>query len=246
MLSASGSQVEANPVTNATVASEHRKKKLVRKNSGPNPLKYKVWILGHLMALVFGAISSAFQLLWLPNRYYINSISYRLSLLGSVLALGATFSHRFGLRFLPPALTMLAQQNFQYLVLAFLWCFTFKSNFKLIPFLLISILQVGAHKKIGFIEKQLDFLASLIAYDELFLIGYLLLRTVFLRAWAGYQLVVFLVFYWLRILYNKETGNLFRSIVDRLDGKVQGKNEKLNHYWSKTKMFLDEKQQSEQ
>jgi hypothetical protein len=245
MASTSGSQTETKPITNATVASEHRKKKLVRKNSGPNPLKYKIWLAGHLMSLIFGGISSIFQLLWLPNRYYINSISYRLSLLGSVLALGATFSHKFGLRFLPPPLTMVAQQNFQYLVLAFLWCFTFKSVFKLIPFLLISTLQLGAHKKIGAIEKQLDFLASLIAYDELLLIVYLFLRTVFLRGWSGYQLVVFLVFYWLRILYNKETGNLFRSIVDRLDGKIQGKNEKLTHYWDKTKMFFDEKQHSE-
>lgn len=234
------------PVTNATVAPEHRKKKLVRKVSGPNPLKYKIWLVGHIMSLVFGAISSGFQLFWLPNKYYINSISYRLSLLGSVLALGGTFSHKFGLHFLPPALTMVAQQNFQYLVLAFLWCFTFKSVFKLIPFMLISILQLGAHKHIGAIESQLDFLASLIAYDELFLIVYLLLRTIFLRGWSGYQLVVFLVFYWLRILYNKETGNLFRSIVDRLDGKVKGKNEKTDHYWGRVKEFLHEKQQTEQ
>ena len=82
---------------------------------------------------------------------------------------------------------------------------------------------------------------SLRAYDELLLVVYLLLRTLFFRNTSGYQLTIFLVFYWLRILYNKETTNLFQTIIERLDGKVCNvKNPKVQHYWYKIKTFVNE------
>lgn len=234
---------EAVPITNATVAPEDKKKKLVRKQLGPNPIKYKLWLAGHITTIVFGTVSLVFQLFWLRNRYYINSISYRLAFVGAVTALTATLSHKFSLRYLPPGPTLIAQQNFQYLTLAFIWIFTFKSVFKIIPYFLISILQLGAHKKIAAITNQGPFLASIIAFDELFLIFYLLLRTILFRSTSGYQLSVFLLFYWLRILFDKETGNLFRVIVQRLDGKILGvKNPKVQHIWTRVKEFLDSKQ----
>ena len=197
--------------------------------------------------LVFGSISFIFQILWLPNYYYINSISYRLGLIGSIAALTATFSHKFGLHNLPNIGTLLSHQNFQYLVLAIVWIFSFKSVFKILPYFLLALLHIGNLKKILFITKELDFLASVIAYDELLLVVYLLLRTLFFRNTSGYQLTIFLVFYWLRILYNKETTNLFQTIIERLDGKVCNvKNPKVQHYWYKIKTFVNEKQQQEQ
>lgn len=235
---------KATPITNTTVAPEHKKKKLVRKQVGSNQLKYKAWAIGHICTIVFGVITFFFQIFLLPNKWYINSICYRLSLFGSMVALTATFSHKFGIKNLPPFPTLIAQQNFQYLTLAIIWCFTFKSIFKIIPYFLISTLQLSAHKNIEAVSKHLTQLASFIAYDELFLIMYLLLRTLFFRNTSGYQLSAFLFFYWLRILYNKETGNLFRSIVTRVDGKVTSstENEKVLHYWSKIKKFVDAKQ----
>lgn len=234
---------KAMPITNTTVPPEVKKKKLVRKQAGSSDLKRKLWEYGHISTLVFGTISFLFQILLLPNKWYINSICYRLSMIGAIVALTATFSHKFGVKYLPPFATLIAQQNFQYLVLAIIWCFTFKSVFKIIPYFLIALLQVSAHKNIDAVLNHLSQLASFIAFDELFLIFYLLLRTLFFRNTSGYQLTAFLFFYWLRILYNKETGNLFRSIIARADGKVTGtKNEKVLHYWSKIKKFLDEKQ----
>ena len=234
----------ATPITNTTVAPEHKKKKLVKKQAGANPLKYKAWAAGHMCTIAFGVITFFFQVFLLPNKWYINSICYRLALIGSMVALTATFSHKFGIKNLPPFATLIAQQNFQYLVLAIIWCFTFKSIFKIIPYFLISTLQLAAHKNIEAVSKHLSELAFFIAYDELFLIVYLFLRTLFFRNTSGYQLSAFLFFYWLRILYNRETGNLFRSIVMRVDGKVTSstENEKVLHYWSKIKKFLDAKQ----
>ncbi|CCE81764.1 Piso0_002433 [Millerozyma farinosa CBS 7064] len=234
----SAKQVE----TNATVNPSHRKRRLMAKAGGVNPLKYKAWVGGHIMCVVFGFISVIFQLLRLPNKYYINSISYRLSLFGAVMALGATISRKYGFSYLPSFSTLVAQQNFQFSVLACIWVFTFKSIFKLLPFLIISTLQLASEKNIEPILKQSGELASLIAFDELFLIFYLLIRTIFFRNTSGFQLVIFLVFYWLRIMFNDETRTLFRTIVARLDGKVSGvKNEKVQHMWKKTKMFIDEK-----
>ncbi|CCE82695.1 Piso0_002433 [Millerozyma farinosa CBS 7064] len=228
--------------TNATVNPSHRKRRLMAKAGGVNPLKYKAWVAGHIMCIVFGFISVIFQLLRLPNKYYINSISYRLSLFGAVMALGATISRKYGFAYLPPFSTLVAQQNFQFSVLACIWVFTFKSIFKLLPYLIISTLQLASEKKIQPVLKQSSELASLIAFDELFLIFYLLIRTIFFRNTSGFQFIIFSVFYWLRIMFNDETRTLFRTIIARLDGKVSGvKNEKVQHMWKKTKMFIAEK-----
>lgn len=221
------------------------KKRLVRKQSLENPNKYKAWLVGHLMCIGFGIISFGFQLLWLPNKWYINSIAYRLSLLGSVFALVSTVFHKFGL-YLPPSSTLIAQQNIQFMILSACWFFTFKSSLKLLPYWLISVLQVSNHFNVKPVMTQADFLASLIAYDELLLVGYLLLRTILFRGTSGFQLVLFCLFYWLRILYNEETANLFRYMMDKLDGRMQGlKNEKVIYYWNKTKAILAQKTQEE-
>lgn len=233
---------ETRTVNVKPVDSYPKKKKLVRKEKPVNPIKYKLWLFGQISCVVFGSISFVFQILWLPNKYYINSICYRLSLLGSIASLLATTSYKFGLKYLPPSSTLIAQQNFQFVTLGVVWLFTFKSVFKIIPFYLIAILQLGAHKDIKVIENQSSFLASLIAYNELIFVVYLLLRTLCFRGTSGFQLVLFLIFYWLRVLYNPETKNLFKTIVDRLDYKVQNvKNEKVLHYWNKGKLMLNEK-----
>jgi hypothetical protein len=229
-------------ITNSTVSPEDKKKTLRRKQTGPNPLKYQLWIAGHLACLVFGSISFLFQIFWLPNVYYINSICYRLSFIGAIMAMTATFSHKFGLNYLPEAPTLIAQQNFQYLVLAIVWIFTFKSIFKIIPYFLISLLQVSKHKKINAVLKSSDALASVIAYDELILILYLFVRTLAFRNTSGYQMVIFLFFYWLRILYNPETGDMFKAIVGRLDWRMSTfKSEKVHKAWGKVKETLDTK-----
>ncbi|GEQ72553.1 hypothetical protein JCM33374_g6240 [Metschnikowia sp. JCM 33374] len=232
------------PITNETVEPKYRKKKLVKKQPSASNLKYTVWLAGHALSVVFGVVTFTWQIFWLRNVWYINSISYRLSLLGSVLALGATMSKKYGLKYLPPFSTLLAQQNFQYLVLAVIWCFTFKSIFKVIPTFTISVLQLSLNKKIAPVLDQADFLASIIAFDELLLIVYLLVRTLLFRYSSGYQLVIVCVFMWLRILFDKDTANLFGYVVEKADGKMSGiKNEKVHKAWGKIKHFLEEKQQ---
>lgn len=229
--------------TNDTVAAKHRKKRLVAKHSGPSKIKYYVWLAGHTMSLLFGLVSFTWQVLWLRNVYYVNSIAYRMSLLGAVMALGASMSKKFGLRYLPPFSTLLAQRNFQYLVLSLVWSFTFKSIFKLIPTLMISFLQLALHFKAKAVLGQADLLASAIAFDEILLVLYLLVRTLLFRYTAGYQLLIMLTFLWLRVLFDESTANMFGYLVIKLDGRVSGvKNEKVQKVWKKIKVFLKEKQ----
>ncbi|EGW34054.1 uncharacterized protein SPAPADRAFT_59476 [Spathaspora passalidarum NRRL Y-27907] len=223
-----------------------KKRKLVRCNKTTNPLKFKIWQVGHFLTLGFGSISLLFQFFWLPNKYYINSICYRLTFIGAIMAMLATFSKKFGLRYLPSPASMLSQQNFQYLILAAVWIVSFKSVFKIIPFYLLSILHIGNWKEVSIIQKESEFISSLIAYDELLLIVYLLLRTIFFRGGSGFQLVLFLIFYWLRILYNKETRRLFGAIIERLDYEMSKvKNEKVSHYWKKIKLSIQDRQEQD-
>lgn len=229
-------------VTNLRVSPDQRKRRLVKKERHSNQWKYNIWTYGHITTIVFGSIYFIMQLLWLPNRFYIQSMCYRLSFVGSTLALFGTVSNKFGVTHLPPLSALLSQENFQYLILAMVWFFTFKSVIKIIPFYLVSVLQFSHHKGIKQVIDQLYILASVIAYDELFLVVYLLLRTVFFRKTSGYQLCLVLGFLWLRILYNPQTRNLAKSVVNALDDKVMDtKNEKIIKPWTNVKAFLEQK-----
>lgn len=238
----SSAEPAATKVSNSTVEPHLRKRKLVRKHQSSSNVKYYVWLAGHIMCLLFGTVMFVFKTLRLKDNYHIGNISYRLTLVGATMAFAATAAHKFGLKFLPPLTTLLAQLNFQYLVLSFVWCFTFKSVLKVIPVFLISFLQLSNHFNVGVIVKQADFLAQIIGFDEIFLIVYLILRTLFFRSTAGYQLVLVLMFLWLRILFDEETAKMFSFIVDKLDGKVSGiKNEKVSKVWKKIRDFINEK-----
>lgn len=229
--------------TNRMVEPDYRKRKLVKKIGGQSKTKYYVWLGGHATSLVFGTVTLIFQIFWLPNVYYINSISYRLCLLGATTAFLATMSHKFGLHYLPPFTTLLVQHNFQYLILAIIWCFTFKSILKILPLYLISLLQLSEHKKVSFIQKHSDSIGSFIGFTELLLMAYLLLRTIAFRSTSGYQFAIMSIFLWLRILFDPDTARMFAYVVDKADSKISTvKNEKVTKAWGKAKKFLHEKQ----
>lgn len=214
------------PPTNATCGGEHRRKRLIPKSKVTNPLKYKSWVIGHSLCIGFGIISLTYQLLRLPNKWWIGSIVYRLSLLGAVIALTATFSHKFGLHFLPPLSLLLSQQNFQFLVLGIIWMCTFQSVFKLSPFVAISCLQLADKYDVKVINDASPFIAAGILGSEVCLTVSLLLRTLYLNGTSGYQLLIYFFFYWLRVLFDPATRTHVKSQVDSLGKFVKGKNEK--------------------
>ncbi|KAG7193353.1 uncharacterized protein KQ657_000770 [Scheffersomyces spartinae] len=229
------------PPASKDTTSGPKKKVLRRKIKGPNPLKKKIWLAGHASVIAFGILYCVLLFLRI-NKWYIRFICYRLSNVGSVFALGAAISHKYGLRYLPPTPTLFAQQDFQYLIIAAVNIISFRSMFKLLPFVLISLLHIGDEFKVTAITGQSTFLASLIAYDELFLIIYLVLRTLLFRSSLGFQLVVYLCFYWLRILYNNDTAKLFSTLMENMDINVSTiKNEKIQKFWAKAKKHIDDR-----
>lgn len=237
-------QPNLNHTTNRKEDPEHRKRKLVLKHSTASKLKYNIWLSGHIACVAFGLLSYIHSILWLPNKWYIGSIIYRLCLYGGCAALTATLSHKFGLHYLPPFTTLMAQNNFQYLVLCSIWSLTFRSVFKLTPMFLISLLQLSDHFKVDAVLKHLDQIGGFIGFSELILLVYLLLRTIFFRGTSGYQLAVMLSFIWLRILFDKPTAQMFAYVIDKADAKVsQVKNPKVQKFWPKIKAFIDEKLQ---
>lgn len=231
--------------SNETVQPNLRKRKLVRKQGGPSKLNYTLWVTGHSLSIVFGLVFIVWQVLFFRDYYHLKGISYRLGLGGAALAYFATMSHKFGLRYLPQFPALLAQLNFQYLVLVTVGCFTFKTIFKILPIFLISVLQIARHKKISFVLKHANFLATVIAFNEIILLAYLLLRTLFFRQTSGFQLVLVLYFMWMRVMFDEATTELFGYVIDKLDTKVSTvKNEKVLKVWNKIKRNIDEKRLS--
>lgn len=233
---------EPKQATNVTVEPELRKKKLVRKTLAPAKTRHMLWMAGHGASVVFGLISLVWTALWLPNRYYIYTISYTVAMVGAATALAMSLSHKYGLKYLPPMTALLAQHNFQFLVLALIWCFTFKTVFKTIPFFLVSLLQLADHFKIGAVVEHAQVVGRVVGINELILVVYLALRTLLFRRTAGYQLVTVLVFFWLRVLFDKDAAHLFAFLIQKLDGHVLGiKNEKVTTAWLKVKGFVEDK-----
>lgn len=228
--------------TNKSVPQEYRKRKLVRKNAGPLALKYGLWIGGHAISVVFGVIYIIWQVLLFNNRYYIKTISYKLSLMGALLALVVTMTRRFGLSNRPRFSLMLAQKNFQYALLLFVWIFTFPSIFKITPTVLISILQLAENKEYSAVLKVGNTFGTIIAFNEIILLFYLLFRTALMLKTSGYQFMLMMTLLWLRVMFDVKTAEMFAYVVDKLDGKVSSvKNKKVTKGWNKFRAFLKEK-----
>lgn len=248
-LSEKPKQSDSNPTdktpleaTNRTVEAQFRKKKLVRKNQGPPKIKYIVWISGHIASIVFGVLSIVWQLLRFNNHYYINSIMYRLSIVGAIVALVTTMTRRFGLSHAPRFSMLLAQKNFQYFLLSFAWLFTFRSVLKIVPTILISVLQLAENRNIPVILSVGKQIGTVIACNEILLLLYLLVRTVFMLKTSGYQFMMMMMLLWLRVLFDVQTARIFAYGVDLLDGKVSSvKNKSLRKAWNKLRAFIKEK-----
>ncbi|RKP29445.1 hypothetical protein METBISCDRAFT_18640 [Metschnikowia bicuspidata] len=231
--------------TNVTFQPEFRKRKLVPKSAGPSGLKYGLWLGGHVGSVVFGTIYHARNLLFLPNRYHINTICYRLSLLCSILALLVTVSRRYGLSHLPRYSMMLALKNIQCILLSLVWLFTFESVFKILPTVLISLLQLAENKEVTVVLKAGDLLGTIITFDEIFLLVYLFLRTLLMFSTSGYQFLAMMMLLWLRVLIDVKTARMLAYTMDLMDGKVSKiQNKKAKKAWSKLKTFIEEKTES--
>lgn len=225
--------------TNDTVDSQYRMRKLVRKHGGPAKSKYVLWFASHCIAVVSGLLYLVFVFILMSNRYYLQTLFYKLTIVGAILACMCTTSRRFGFALLPRFSMLAAQMNFQLVIFMSMWLVTFQSVFKIVPIILISMLQVAAEKKVSFVLKLQNVFSTVIAFNEFFLLVYLLFRAVFMMRTAGYQLVILISLIRLRILFDIQTAEFFAYFIDILDSKVAFlPNDKVRKSWNKLRKFI--------
>lgn len=218
------------------------KRQVLRKKRRTHAWLEQVWAGAQLATVVFGAVYMAYYLT-LRKQRLIPRILYRLVFVGVLTAYGTSLYHAFGTN-VPSGYALLAQELFQYLLWAGVCLITNNSLFKVLPFIIISVLQIGSHFHIAPVELASPQLARVVAYNELVVLGYLLLRTLCFRLTSGFQFVLYVSFYWLRVLYSPPTHALFQYLVLKADAHVAGvKNDKVQKYWGKFKVFLDAKKE---
>lgn len=201
------------------------RKILRRKPPAKKDYIHIVWIAGHAISLVFGLLFfGIYYFHYRHRRSLVSKLFYRLSLFGSISAYSATVVSKFGITS-PNFYALITTENFQYLLLAVVWLFTRAVVFKLAPYVVISFLHLSKHYNLvgKYPKSVVKGLASAISYNELALVLVLSWDTLLFRGTSGFALVIFLMFYWLRIVYSESTNLFFSDVTEVIDQRIIGK-----------------------
>ncbi|KAF6015950.1 hypothetical protein HII12_000513 [Brettanomyces bruxellensis] len=224
------------PVTNS---SEFVHKRLVKKKVEGTPLTQTLWIAGHATTIAMGLIYTVYYLLFRSHVSKISFIAYRLALIGVFLSYSCTILSQFAQKALPSYITLLGTVNFQYLLLAVVWFFNRSSLFKLVPYLIVSVMQLATQFKIDAVLKLSPQLKIAAAYDELLVFVVLTVDTLLMRGTSGYALFLYAAFFWLRIIESENTRYLLYTVAIKLDSTMaKQKNPKVVSSWKSLKRFL--------
>lgn len=233
-----------NTVEPAAINQPHGKKlrKIVKPEDGLKLLK-TVWLAGHGLTLVFGTLYSLYYMKRKTHGFFIPWLSYKLALVGVWMAYTISIQTQYNIKSLPSYSVLIATENFQYLLLSVVWFFNRNSLFKILPFMVVSMLQLAQKFKMVPILKLQKQLSALVLYNELFLFFLLFVDTLLLRGTSGYGLVLYCMFMWLRLLQSENTRMFLYSNIIKFDGLMAKiKNPKVQHFWTVIKTFLSTKQ----
>lgn len=224
-----------------THTSKHRK--LRRKQPVPKPYKKYGWIAGHCLTIFFGLVYDLYYFTFNSHVNWIPHATYRIAFLGVWASYSISILTRFGGSTIPSTFALLSTENYQYLLLSVAWFVNRSSAFKLLNYQIISLLQLSQMFKVKPILQLEQAFKKVIVVNELFLFLLLLTDTLLMRGASGFGLVIFGLFYWLKILYNPSSRALVFSILLRLDGVVsKQKNERVRKAWAQVMQFLREKE----
>ncbi|OUM52366.1 hypothetical protein BVG19_g1548 [[Candida] boidinii] len=219
-------------------------KKILRKKvKQPFPLKKYAWLVGHGVTIVFSIIYFSYYFTRRSHSSIIAFLSYKLAICGVWSSYTASILSQFNKKSLPSYYVLLATVNFQYLLLSILWFFNRASAYKILPFFIVSVLQLSLKFNVQPILSMDSQLKLVIAYDEIFVFVILFFDTLLLRGTSGFGLVIYAMFFWLRMLYSESTRFLVFSVLIKFDGvisKVQ--NEKVQSIWNNMKDKISAKQ----
>ncbi|ANZ74961.1 BA75_02221T0 [Komagataella pastoris] len=206
--------------------SERKRKVLRKKPESTMSTKRYVWLAGHILTLVFGIAYDVLYITLRSRSTWLAPLFYRTSLLGVLACYTLTILTVFGSRAIPSYFTLLATENFRYLLVAILWFFSGNSLFKLLPYTLISILHLGKYLKLRPVLRLETIFKKIIVYNELYVMLVLLADTFMLRGDSGFALVGYIMIYWLRLLYSPQSRQVLYFFISRMDGVVKSQKNK--------------------
>lgn len=218
-------------------------KKLRKINKPPKSYAKSIWLVGHIMTLGFGVFYSLYYFQRKSQHRLVPWVCYKLTLMGVWTAYVTSIQSQYNIKSLPHYTTLVATENFQYLLLSVMWFFNRNSFFKILPFMIVSLLQIATSCKLTAVLKLETQLSKVVLYDELFLFVLLLVDTLLLRGTSGYGLVTYCMFMWLRILQSENTRFFLYDNLIKLDSQISKiKNPKVQQGWLGVKKFLSYKQ----
>ena len=233
---------EKAPASPAAVGSTNGKK-LRKIEKPPKSYSKRIWLVGHIMTLSFGVFYSIYYLQRKSQHRFVPWACYKLTLIGVWTAYLTSIQSQYNIKSLPHYTTLIATENFQYLLLSVMWFFNRNSLFKILPFMIVSLLQVATTCQLTAILKLETQLSKVVLYDELFLFVLLLVDTLLLRGSSGYGLVTYCMFMWLRILQSENTRFFLYDNLIKFDAHISKiKNPKVQEGWLGVKKFLSYKQ----
>lgn len=227
-----------------TLTPEQMKGKKLRKIVKPKKSNAKlIWLVGHLMTLGFGIFYSLFYIQKKSQHRFVPWLSYKLTIIGIWLSYVISIQSQYNVKSLPHYTTLIATENFQYLLLSIIWFCNRNSMFKILPYMIVSLLHIASNynlKAILEFEKQLS---AVVLYNELYLFLLLTVDTLLCRGTSGYGLVTYCMFMWLRVLQSENTRFFLYDNLNKLDSTIsKTKNEKVKKVWLEIKKFLSSKQ----
>lgn len=218
-------------------------KKLVKKVKEKKTNSKTIWIAGHTATIFFGFIYSFYYFQFKQFQSKIAMGSYKLALISIWVTYIISIKTQYNIKSLTRYSSLIASENFEYFLLSVFWFFNRSSFFKILPYMMISILHLATNFNLDFIlnfEKQF---AAVFLYNEIFVFFLLLLDTLLIRGTSGYGFVVYTYFSWLRLLQSENTRFFLYAQLIRLDAFVTKiKNEKVQASWKVIKKFLSTRQ----
>ncbi|GMM45569.1 hypothetical protein DAPK24_021440 [Pichia kluyveri] len=231
-------------ITSNTQGEAHPAQKKLRKINKPKKSNEKtLWLVGHSITLFFSILYMMYYVQRKSKTHLVPWLAYKFALMGVWLSYTISLNTQYNLKSLPHYGSLIATENFQYLLLSVVWFFNRSSLFKILPYTILSILHISNNFKLNAVLKQEKLFAYIILYNELFLFPVLFVDTILLKGTSGYGLVIYTMFVWLRILQNENARFFLYDNVTKLDVLMMKiKNEKVKKVWLKIKKFLTYKQ----
>lgn len=198
-----------------------------------------VWLVAHAVTAVLGVYLFISSLL-LRKRLLVNYILYRVEF--SIIAANYAFSL---LKFLNGDSVrfpmLLSLDTMQFLLIATTWVFMPTHTFKLIPFICISVLHVldcVQPKQAVALSKPLS---EVIAWSTLLLFPQLLIDTLLIRRGGMISLMIYSVFYRIRIEFSRLDYDTMWKAWGIVDHRLSNKStpQAIRGYWGRLKYKVE-------